>query len=146
MKKHVLPLIFILFCVFSTFSCHEKKVLSNEETAKNVADSFATHYFTWHFDHASRFSDDNMQHYLSFLASNVHKADLDLLLSTSTIPSINVIEINMDGDSQATAILELKDVILMDTIGEEAHLYPNAQRTLTLKKADNDEWKVSEIR
>lgn len=145
MNKHHFLGIFAFFCIISNLSCHEKRELTDDEIINNVADSFSTNYFTWHFDRAMRFSNDDMKHYLSFIASNVHEADINLLLSTSAIPSINVKEINMNGDTMATVIIDLKDVILMDTLGEEAHLRPNAQRKLTLKKGSDKDWKVTGI-
>lgn len=145
MNKHFFPAIFALFCIFPFFSCHEKEALTDEEQVQNVADSFSINYFTWHFDRAQRFSDDKMKHYLSFMASNVQKADLDLLLSTNSIPSIEVRDIRLNNNNSATATVDLTDVILMDTIGEAAHLTPKAQRTLTLQKGDKGEWKVSNM-
>lgn len=146
MKKHIFPLIFTIFCVLCTFSCHNGDRMTDEEKIIAVADSFSCHYFTWHFDRAMNFSDEGMKRYLTFIASNVHKADIETLLSTTEIPVISVGETTMEGDSMATVVIDLKDVILMDTIGERAHLYPNAQKALRLRKTNDNEWKVTEIR
>lgn len=145
MKKHILLAICLFFYVFFSFSCQNSNNTTTEELIHETADSFATHYFTWHFDRAMRFGDDDMKRYISFIASNVHGADLDLLLSTDKVPDISVGDITLTNDSLATAVINMTDVILMDTLGEEAHLHPTAQRTLTLRKASETVWQVTGI-
>lgn len=143
MKRQILfsPFLFVTALISS---CSHSSA-SPEEEAQLVADSFATHYFTWHFKEAMKFADEDMKRYLTFMASNVHQSDLDILLSTEKTPEYEVVEVTMDDDFTARVKMTLRDVILMDTLGESAHMYPFATRCLTIKK-DDGAWKVNSVK
>lgn len=136
--KKTLHILFLTLLITSLGSCTTS---SDETIVEETAKSFAERYFTWHFIEANDFATDNMKKRISFIASNVHKSDLDLLHSTSTAPVIEVSDVSFENDSTATATLAMEDVILMDTLGASAHLYKKVESTLKLKKETNN-WRV----
>lgn len=137
MKKTLYILLFPILALLWG-SCADS---SEESAVEDTARCFAEKYFTWHFIEARNFATDDMKKQIGFVASNVHKSDLDLLHSTSSIPTIEVSEVSIDNDSCATAMLDMEDVILMDTLGASAHLRKKVKSTLILRKTAGT-WKV----
>lgn len=116
---------------------------SQEDNIQATADSFATNYYTWHFDKAMKFATDEMKKEISFISSNVHKSDIEKLKNTTFAPNIETGEITIIDESTAKAELSLSNVFLMDSLGKEAHLYEQAKRTIYLKRC-NECWLVDE--
>ena len=70
MNQRLFYTLLILICTFFCFSCHTKQDKEQKEITE-LADSFATRFYTWHFIEAMNFSDNDMKMHLTFLASNV---------------------------------------------------------------------------
>ena len=144
MNQRLFYTLLILICTFFCFSCHTKQDKEQKEITE-LADSFATRFYTWHFIEAMNFSDNDMKMHLTFLASNVSEEDLKLLLETNMVPKISVKQVTIKDAGNAIADIELHDVYMMDTIGYMAHLCPEIKQQLLIKRY-GETWKVSGIK
>ena len=138
MVRNFSPLYIIMLAVIACFlSCGNK----TEDMACNCADSFATHYFNWQYEQCLPFTSAESKTWLQFAASNVTQSDIDMLRAMEYGASVEVTDIEMNDDGNATAELLVSHFLMPGRLGKEAALIEEATTTLTLKKQDED-WKV----
>lgn len=114
----------------------------SEKQLKEDVDSFATHYFNWHFPKAAKYSTADSEPWLRYAASNVHDADIDLLRSKAEDATIEVGEVEFgDDQTSATVTIRVNNYLRMDTIGQEAHLVESASFHLPMEM-ERGQWKV----
>lgn len=115
----------------------------SESQLKEDVDSFATHYFNWHFPQAVRYCTRGSENWLRYAASNVHKADIELLRSKQEDATVEVDDVAFgDDETSATVTIHVSNYLRMDTIGREAHLVECASFLLPMEM-EQGEWKVS---
>lgn len=139
----ILPIILLAIWIFSSCSLQNNKS-KDEIEIEAVADSFTTNYYSWHFKDAATFSNDDFKRQLLFLSSNISKADIEVLKSSSKNPEFSIDNINIS-EGEATVKLQLRNIFVLDSIGALPHLEEEATHVLLLKK-ENGKWKVNNVR
>ena len=139
----ILPIILLAIWIFSACSLQNNKS-KDEIEIEAVADSFTTNYYSWHFKDAATFSNDDFKRQLLFLSSNISKADIEVLKSSSKNPEFSIDNINIS-EGEATVKLQLRNIFVLDSIGALPHLEEEATHALLLKK-ENGKWKVNNVR
>lgn len=143
MKIRILPIILLAIWIFSSCSLQNNKS-KDEIEIEAVADSFTTQYYYWRFKDAATFSNDDFKRQLLFLSSNISKADIEVLKSSSKNPEFSIDNINIS-EGEATVKLQLQNIFVLDSIGALPHLEEQATHALLLKK-ENGKWKVNNVR
>jgi len=125
-------------CALTGCQPHE----GSESQLRADLDSFATHYFNWHFPQATKYCTASSLPWLRYAASNVHQADVELLRNKSEDATIEINDITYgDDEVSATASVTVRNFLQMDTIGQEAHLVEQADFLLPMS-IEGDTWKV----
>lgn len=138
-----LPIILLAICIFSSCSL-QNKGNKDEVEIQEVTDSFTTRYYCWKYKDAASFSSEDFKRQLQFLSSNVSKADVEILKSSTESPDIEIDGISISED-EATVKLLLHNIYVVDSIGSLPHLQEDAAHSLLLKKM-NGKWRVTDVR
>ena len=85
----------LLFCLLFVASSCEFHAGSSRQLKKQV-DSFAVYYFNWQFHKAVRFVTPESEKWMSYAASQVHQADIDLLQQKELPATCEIQEITYD--------------------------------------------------
>ncbi|MBQ6203854.1 MAG: hypothetical protein IJK46_07145 [Prevotella sp.] len=138
-----LKYLFAAVAIFMVAGCESASRFRMENKARTAADSFATYFFNWQFDKAAHFATDSSMIWLRYAASQVHKADIDLL-RVKEDAVINIDEIFINDENTASARITVRDFIRMDTIGTEGHIVEKASFVLQMERnAEKEEdWKI----
>lgn len=122
------------------FGCQPHE--GSEEQLKVDVDSFATFYYNWHFPKAVRYCTPESERWLRYAASNVHEGDIEQLHQKPEDATIEITDVDFD-DNEVSAVVTLtvKNFLQMDTIGQEAHIIPQAEFQLPME-LHGDKWKV----
>lgn len=138
-----LKYLFIALTAFLVAGCESASRFKEERSARVAADSFATYYFNWQFQKASRFVTDSSQVWLRYAASQVHEADIKILRDKEDA-AVEVEEIDVNDAETPSARVVVRDFLRMDTIGTEGHLVEKASFRLMLEQTqpEGGEWKV----
>ena len=114
----------------------------SEDQLKTDVDSFAILFYNWHFPEAQKYCTASSEPWLRYAASNVHKADVELLRSKAEDATVEVGDIEFgDDEITATASITVRNFLQMDTIGQEAHLTKEAHFQLPMAM-EGEKWKV----
>lgn len=93
----------------------------SESQLKENVDSFAVHYYNWHFEKAAAYCTPESEKWLKFAATNVRPADIDSLRAKTADAEVGVDNVDFDdNDSTALAIVHVKNFLQMDSIGQAA--------------------------
>ena len=128
--------VLLLLCL----SCNGEFV-GSESKLRNCADSFATYYFNYRFQDAMRFCTPQSERWLTYAASNVHQADVDILKTLSEGAGIEVTDVEISDDTTATVRIHVTHFLQMDTIGTSGHMAREATFVLPAVYADK-QWKI----
>ena len=93
-------------------------------------DSFATAYFNWRFHKAIKYVTPESEKWIRYAASQVHKADLELINSQEEGASIEIEDIEHTDDSTANVRIKVSNYMRMDTIGKAGRMIDTAHFTL----------------
>lgn len=114
----------------------------SESQLKEDIDSFATYYYNWHFEKATRYCTPASEKWLRYAASNVHSADVDLLHAKQKDASIEIDDIDfLDDEVNANVKVNVSNFLQMDTIGKAAHLVKEASFQIPMTIHEG-KWKV----
>lgn len=131
---------FTIASIYAFSSCQEHE--GSEDQLKADVDSFAIHYYNWHFPRAIKYCTPESVKWLQYAASNVHDADIELLQKKPNDATIEISDIDYgDDEVTATITLSVENFLQMDTIGQEAHLVTNAEFHLPMV-LHQGKWKV----
>ena len=115
---------------------------ADRDDAEATALAFANAYFNYNFDEAAKFCTQDSRRWLSFAASNVYGADLEVLRNMDTGATVDVAEMDFpDGDSTAVVTVEVSGFMQRDTIGKAGRVVEEGVFTLSLVRRDG-QWKV----
>lgn len=99
----------------------------SESQLKETADSFAVHYYNWHFGKAAPYCTPESERWLKFAATNVRPADIDSLRNKAWDAEVEVGDVDFDdNDSTANVDIVVKDFLQMDTLGQAARPHKEA--------------------
>jgi hypothetical protein len=112
---------------------------------KKQVDSFAVYYFNWQFHEAIRFVSPTSEKWMSYAASQVHQADIELLQQKELPATCEINEISYDDENLfAIAHVTIRDYLRMDTIGKAATIVDLAHFDIPLSyHAQSDKWIVN---
>lgn len=129
------PYLLCLYFVVAALlgSCGGNK---NDEQLRMSLDSFACHYFNWQFREAIPYVTPSSERWLRYAASQVRETEVEKLRNMDRPAEFEVDKIEYhDGDSTAWATLTVRHLLLMDSIGTDAHLADEAVYNVELVKA-----------
>lgn len=140
MKLKQFSIFFLLSILMVIVSCQPHE--GSESQLKEDVDSFATYYYNWHFEQASKYCTPESEVWLKWAASNVHPADIDLLHEKQEDAKIEIEDILYGNDeTSATVSIHVSNFLMMDSIGKAAKLVD--QTTLQLPMEIHEgKWKV----
>lgn len=94
-----------------------------EEDPASVADSFSEAYFNYDFMKASRYTTAESRRWLSYAASNVYEADIEVLRGMESGATVEIDGVD-DGDTDSTAMATVRvdNYMLRDTIGRSGRV------------------------
>lgn len=139
--RHILSMLVCPFLLLATgFGCGSGN--SDRDKAETAASSFAQAYFNYNFDEAAKFCTQDSRRWLSFAASNIYEADVEVLRNMETGATAEVTDMDFsDEDSTAVATVEVANFMQRDTIGKAGRVIDAAVFALTLVRRDGV-WKV----
>ena len=115
---------------------------ADRDDAEATALAFANTYFNYNFDEAAKFCTQDSRRWLSFAASNVYGADLEVLRNMDAGATVDVADMDFpDGDSTAVVTVEVSGFMQRDTIGKAGRVVEEGVFTLSLVRRDG-QWKV----
>lgn len=134
----------LLFCLLFVASSCEFHAGSSRQLKKQV-DSFAVYYFNWQFHKAVRFVTPESEKWMSYAASQVHQADIDLLQQKELPATCEIQKITYnDTLFSAIAHVTIRNYLRMDTIGKEASVIDVANFDIPLSyHSQSDKWIVN---
>lgn len=140
---HILATLMVVCLLFVVSSC-ENHVGSSRQLKKQV-DSFAVYYFNWQFHKAVRFVTPESEKWMSYAASQVHQADIDLLQQKELPATCEIMEITYDDKVfSAIAHVTIRNYLRMDTIGKVASVIDVADFDIPLSyHSQSDKWIVN---
>ena len=111
--------ILLLTFTLSIFtSCNNNKTKQRE-----AIQHFADAYFNYQLDDALSLVTEDSRQWIEFLASNIDSADVRLLREMSEGATCEIEEIrNGDNDSVVIASIIVRNALLKDSIGSQAHV------------------------
>lgn len=108
--------------------------------AEDVAEAFAENYFNWHLKECKNLVTPESAKMLSYIASNVTEADIDMLHSLEEDATVEVTNCELENDTIGLAEVSVFNALLRDTIGTAAKKHAEAMTTLRLVK--RGKWQV----
>ena len=90
----------------------------SEEQLVEVADSFSVGYFNYDLQKAKRFSTNDSEKWLQYIASNIQQEDIDILRQQELPATVQVGEVSYTGDSSAIVDVTVQHFLKMDSIGK----------------------------
>ena len=107
-----------------------------------VAQAWADSYFNFDYDKAETLVTADSHKWIAMAASNISEQDIAVIRSQEFAASASVQDVEWtEGSSQAWVSIEMKDVLVADTIGRPMHALPSAIYKICVVKSGN-EWKV----
>ena len=113
-----------------------------EAQAADVARQFAEAYVQLDLHRASSLCTPESRWWMSFLASNLTQADLDVYNAQPQAATAQAEGLTMLSDTTARASLSVSGCLLLDSLGHSARVAEEARLTLTLVRRDA-RWLVS---
>ena len=140
---HILAPMLLACLLFVASSCESH--LGSSRQLKKEVDSFAVYYFNWQFHQAIRFVTPESEKWMSYAASQVHQADIDLLQQKELPATCEIMEISYDDNAfSAIAHVTIRNYLRMDTIGKEASVIDVANFDIPLSyNSQSDKWIVN---
>lgn len=120
----------VALCVF-TCACTSEKEQEKREAVNNAAEKFANLYFNYQLNEVMPLTTADSHKWLRFAASNITQADIDML-RTMESADCSVKGITYSSDSTAVVKVEVRNVLLPDTLGAKPHITPKALFRLAL--------------
>ena len=127
------------FALLACLSCAADK---DEKEISAVVGSFARNYFGCKYTDAQRFCTANSEKWIKFVASNVSDSDLAVLNDAPTDAEFEVTDVNLTGDSIATASIEARNYLKQNDITRHGVLSASDTYRFTLEH-HNGKWLVS---
>lgn len=120
--------ILLLTFILSIFTnCNNNKTKQRE-----AIQHFADAYFNYQLDDALSLVTEDSRQWIEFLASNIDSADVILLREMSEGATCEIEEIrNGDNDSVVIASIIVRNALLKDSIGSQAHVVDERKTVIT---------------
>ena len=115
---------------------------SMEERIGQKAVDFASAYYNFRFNHALSLCTQESEKWIRFQASNIRQSDLDAYNAMADSAQCSAVSVTLEDDTTATAVLNVSNYVVTDSICRTGSIGKNAQLTLKMKKRES-KWKVS---
>lgn len=110
---------------------------SRQNDAAAVAEDFGRAYFNYDFEQARGYCTAESERWLSFAASNVYEADVEVLRGMEKGAEVVAEAADYaDDDSTATVVLNVSGAMQRDTIGRSGRVAASGTYRLSLVKRD----------
>lgn len=134
--KQVLLLMALLW---TTSGCeHEGK---DYKEAERVATKWANAFFNFDFEEASHHVTEESKHWLSFAASNITEADVDIINSRDMPASVVITDVVTGNDTLGQAMVSVSNWVCLDSIGQQGRIMSQGDFVISLVKRGR-KWKV----
>lgn len=107
-----------------------------QEVAERVATAWGQAYFNYDFERAAKYATPESRRWLSFAASNVYQADIDVLNAQENGASVEVTDYEVTGDTTAMVVMEVRNFLQRDTIGSAGRMVDEATFRISLVTRD----------
>ena len=124
--------------VLACLSCNADK---EEKEIADVAANFARDYFGCKYTEARQLCTDSSEKWIKFVASNVSDSDLTVLNNAPSDAEFEVTDIDLTGDSTATASIEARNYLKLDAITRRGELSTSDTYRFTIE-CHNGKWMV----
>lgn len=124
--------------MLACLSCSDGK---EEKEIADVAASFARDYFGCKYTEARQLCTDSSEKWIKFVASNVSDSDLTVLNSAPSDAEFEVTDVDLTGDSTATASIEARNYLKLDAITRHGELSTSDTYRFTIE-CHNGKWMV----
>lgn len=108
--------------------------LSDTNQVETRAKQFASNYFNLRYMQATNLCTSESRKWISYRASNITQADLDVLNAQPDSATCEVVASCVADDSLATVTMEVSHFLRCDTIGRPGHMCDKEEIELSLKK------------
>ena len=115
---------------------------SIEEQIGQEAVAFASAYYNFRFNHALTLCTKESEKWIRFQASNIRQSDLDVYNAMADSAQCSAVSVTQEDDTTATAVLNVSNYVVTDSLCRTGSIGTKAQLTLKMKKRSG-EWKVS---
>ena len=113
---------------------------NNKTKQREAIQLFADAYFNYQLDDALSLVTEDSRQWIEFLASNIDSADVRLLREMSEGATCEIEEIrNGDNDSVVIASIIVRNALLKDSIGSQAHVV-DERKTVIAFVQRGDQW------
>lgn len=130
-------LLFFLLAFVLASSC------SRDNDPERIAERFLASYLDCDFSRATKLASEGMKEMVSWRASNLTQADLDVLNARETPVEVEVGDVESYADS-CVVTLKASDALLVDSISSTARIGEGRFR-LILRKEKGSNWKVATL-
>jgi len=119
----------------AVFGCSDGQ--SDQLDAAVVAERFGVAYFNYDFEQALQYCTAESERWLSFAASNVYEADLQVLRGMEKGAEVEAEPADYAADdSTATVVLNVSGAMVRDTIGRSGRIVGDGTYSLSLVKRE----------
>lgn len=132
------------FCLFISLmviiGCNSSD--NNSDKIGKMAQSWAEAYFNFDFDKVQALTTTDSHKWIYRAASNITEQDISVIRSQEYASTATVLDVDLSEDgTQAMVSIEMKDVLVADSIDRPMHSLPSAVFKVCVKN-DGGEWKV----
>ena len=127
----------IFFAVIGMSACDRHEEVGAETCALDFCEAF----FNFRYADALKLCDDGQDGWLRIYLSNLCEADQDSVRLISERPSFDVDNVTCQGDSVATAVVNVHSVYYLEAIGKPGRLVKDGRYRLFLSK-NGGAWKI----
>lgn len=136
--RYVICSFVFVTAILATIGCVES---AEEEQAAKTATEFADHFFNYELKEAALLATDESQKWISFFASNVDEATIDLIRNQQEGATVNVDDVTINTSTMATATITVNNFVWSNGIENSPVVVKEARFTLYLRK-ENEKWFV----
>lgn len=136
-RKYIACFFAFSLCVF--ISCGGR-VGGDEGQLRDEVEAFSAHYFNWRFIEAGAYCTPESYRWLSYASSNVLQTDIDSLKKKPEGAEAVIDKVEYVTDSVAVVTLEVKNVLVADTLGRPSRSVSRGHATLEMVL--RDKWTV----
>lgn len=126
----------ITYVVLIILSCSSGMQTEEVDEVANAVDSFTKHYFNLEFEASQHFCTPESNIWLSFIASNINKDDINIMNRQEGPIETETDNIEFTNDTSATATCTVKNFFKLDTLGKPVRIIDKEKYLIDIVKRD----------
>lgn len=107
---------------------------SDESKVAEAAEKFGNHFFNYELEKASAQTTSDSRKWIMFFASNIDTATIDMINSKAETASINIDNIEMHSETEATAHITVRNFVWNSSIESRPEIIEEARFALQAVK------------